>query len=98
MKEKITNVMSVTADYFRITVSDLISKKRTRNFLYPRQVAMYLIKHLYDIPYKKIGDYFNHRDHSTVMHSVEKIYNDLQTDTNVKVDVEKLSIKCGETD
>lgn len=98
MKEKITTVMSITADYYRISVSDLISKKRTRNFLYPRQVAMYLIKHLYDIPYKKIGDYFNHRDHSTVMHSVEKIYNDLQIDTNVKVDVEKLSIKCGEND
>lgn len=98
MKEKITNVMSVTADYFKISVSDLVSKKRTRNYLYPRQVAMYLIKHLYDIPYKKIGEYFTHRDHSTVMHSVEKIYNDLHLDANIKVDVEKLSIKCGETD
>ncbi len=98
MKEKITNVMSVTADYFKISVSDLVSKKRTRNYLYPRQVAMYLIKHLYDIPYKKIGEYFSHRDHSTVMHSVEKIYNDLHLDANIKVDVEKLSIKCGETD
>lgn len=98
MKEKITNVMSVTADYFKISVSDLVSKKRTRNYLYPRQVAMYLIKHLYDIPYKKIGEYFTNRDHSTVMHSVEKIYNDLHLDANIKVDVEKLSIKCGETD
>lgn len=98
MKEKITNVMSVTADYFKISVSDLVSKKRTRNYLYPRQLAMYLIKHLYDIPYKKIGEYFSHRDHSTVMHSVEKIYNDLHLDANIKVDVEKLSIKCGETD
>lgn len=98
MKEKITNVMSVTADYFKISVSDLVSKKRTRNYLYPRQVAMYLIKHLYDVPYKRIGDYFTNRDHSTVMHSVEKIYNDLHLDANVKVDVEKLSIKCGETE
>ena len=98
MKEKITNVMSVTADYFKISVSDLVSKKRTRNYLYPRQIAMYLIKHLYDIPYKKIGEYFTNRDHSTVMHSVEKIYNDLHLDANIKVDVEKLSIKCGETD
>lgn len=98
MKEKITNVMSVTADYFKISVSDLVSKKRTRNYLYPRQVAMYLIKHLYDVPYKRIGEYFTNRDHSTVMHSVEKIYNDLHLDANVKVDVEKLSIKCGETE
>ncbi len=98
MKEKITNVMSVTADYFKISVSDLVSKKRTRNYLYPRQISMYLIKHLYDIPYKRIGEYFTNRDHSTVMHSVEKIYNDLHLDPNIKVDVEKLSIKCGESD
>ncbi len=98
MKDKINRVMSVVAEYYKISVSDLISKKRTRNYLYPRQMAMYLVKHLYDVPFKRIGDYFNGRDHSTVMHSVEKIYNDQTIDSNVKIDVEKLSIKCGESD
>ncbi len=96
MKDRVQNVLSATAAYFRISVSDLISKKRTRNYLYPRQVAMYLTKHLYDLPYKRIGQYFSNRDHSTVMHSVEKIANEMNLDTNIKVDVEKLIIKCGE--
>ncbi len=96
MKSKINNVLSIVSDYYNITTSDLVSKKRTRNFLYPRQVSMYLIKTLYDMPYKKIGAYFSNRDHSTVMHSVEKIATEINHDTNVKIDVEKLTIKCGE--
>ncbi|MFH5881422.1 chromosomal replication initiator protein DnaA [Liberiplasma polymorphum] len=96
VKSKINNVLSLVSDYYNISTTDLVSKKRTRNFMYPRQVAMYLIKTTYDLPYKKIGSYFSNRDHSTVMHSVEKITNDIQIDTNVKIDVEKLSIKCGE--
>ena len=96
VKSKINNVLSIVSDYYGITTSDLVSKKRTKNFMFPRQVAMYLIKSIYDLPYKKIGSYFSNRDHSTVMHSVEKITNDIQIDKNVKIDVEKLSIKCGE--
>ncbi len=97
VKDKIQNILSVTSDYFSITTNDLISKKRKRIYLYPRQIAMYLIKDLYEIPYKRIGAYFSGRDHSTVMHSVEKINNDLQMDANVKIDVEKLRKKCGES-
>ncbi len=97
VKDKIHNILSITSDYFNITTNDLISKKRKRIYLYPRQIAMYLIKDLYEIPYKRIGAYFSGRDHSTVMHSVEKINNDLQMDSNVKIDVEKLKKKCGES-
>ncbi len=93
---KINNILSIVSDYYRISTSDLISKKRTSKYVFPRQVSMYLIKTMYDIPYKKIGTYFNNRDHSTVMHSVEKITNEIEMDKNVKRDVEKLKIKCGE--
>jgi len=95
-ENKIKNVLSVVSDYYRISTIDLISKKRTRTYVFPRQVAMYLIKNIYDLPYKKIGSYFNNRDHSTVMHSVEKITNEIEMDKNVKNDVEKLMVKCGE--
>ena len=44
----------------------------------------------------KIGTFFDNRDHSTVMHSVEKIMNEIEMDINVKNDVEKLKVKCGE--
>jgi chromosomal replication initiator protein len=96
IKDKLQNLLSIVSDYYNITTSDLISKKRKRMYLYPRQIAMYLIKDIYDIPYKKIGSYFMNRDHSTVMHSVEKIHNDLQIDKDLKLDVEKLKHKCGE--
>ena len=95
-ENKIKNVLSIVSDYYRISTIDLISKKRTTKYVFPRQVAMYLIKIIYDLPYKKIGTYFNNRDHSTVMHSVEKITNEIEMDKNVKNDVEKLKVKCGE--
>ncbi len=95
-ENKINNILSIVSDYYRISTSDLISKKRTSKYVFPRQVSMYLIKTMYDIPYKKIGTYFNNRDHSTVMHSVEKITNEMEMDKDVKRDVEKLKIKCGE--
>ena len=95
-ENKIKNIMSLVSDYYRISTSDLVSKKRTAKYVFPRQVAMYLIKNLYDLPYKKIGSFFNNRDHSTVMHSVEKITNEMEMDVNVKKDVEKLTIKCGQ--
>jgi chromosomal replication initiator protein len=95
-KNKINDILSLVSEYYRISTSDLISKKRTANYVFPRQVAMYLIKTLYDLPYKKIGTFFNNRDHSTVMHSVEKITNEIEMDANVKNDVEKLKVKCGE--
>jgi len=95
-QNKINNILSLVSDYYRITTSDLISKKRTTKYVFPRQVAMYLIKTIYDLPYKKIGTFFNNRDHSTVMHSVEKIRNEIEMDVDVKNDVEKLKVKCGE--
>jgi len=95
-ENKVNNILSIVSDYYRISTSDLISKKRTTKYVFPRQIAMYLIKSIFDIPYKKIGSYFNNRDHSTVMHSVEKITNEIEMDKNVKKDVEKLRIKCGE--
>jgi len=96
LKDKIQNVLSVVSDYYNISTSDLVSKKRKRIYLFPRQVAMYLIKDLFEIPYKRIGTYFSNRDHSTVMHSIEKINNEMNIDKDVKIDVDKLKQKCGE--
>ncbi len=96
VKQKINNILSLVSDYYHIATSELVGKKRTRNFLYPRQIAIFLIKKQFDLPYKRIGSYFSNRDHSTVMHSVEKIAGEVETDPNVKKDVDKLLIKCGE--
>jgi chromosomal replication initiator protein len=88
-------VLDIVSAYYHITTTDLLSNKRTKQFVYPRQVSMYILKEVYDLTYKKIGQIFNNKDHSTVIYSIEQISNDLQTDKNKKEDIEKLLIKCG---
>jgi chromosomal replication initiator protein len=63
-----------------ITVEGLVSKKRTKDLTIPRQVAMYLIRDLLDLPLIEIGKLFGGRDHSTVIHSLNKVDEDLRTD------------------
>jgi len=90
-----TNILDIVSNYYNITTSDLLSKNRKKKYVFPRQVAMYILKDLYDITYKKIGQIFNNRDHSTVIYSIEQISNDIQIDKTKKNDVDKLLIKCG---
>jgi chromosomal replication initiator protein len=91
-----TNVLDVVSNYYNISTSDLLSKKRKKIYVFPRQMAMYILKELYDLTYKKIGQIFNGRDHSTVIYSIEQISNDVQIDKAKKNDVDKLLIKCGQ--
>ncbi|MGQ0815688.1 MAG: chromosomal replication initiator protein DnaA [Gemmatimonadota bacterium] len=63
---------------WNITVEALASKKRTKEITVPRQVAMYLIRELLDLPLVEIGRLFGGRDHSTVIHSIQKVEQDLQ--------------------
>ncbi len=88
-------VLDIVSAYYHITTSDLLSNKRTKQYVYPRQVSMYILKEVYDLTYKKIGQIFNDKDHSTVIYSIEQIANDMQTDKDKKTDIEKLLIKCG---
>ncbi len=94
-KKNYTNILDVVSNYYNITTSDLLSKNRRKKIVFPRQVAMYILKELYDLTYKKIGQIFNNRDHSTVIYSIEQIANDLQIDNNKKNDIDKLLVKCG---
>ena len=69
----VENIQKTVADYFKIKVSDLFSKKRTRVIARPRQVAMWLAKDLTSQSYPAIGDAFGGRDHTTVLHAVRTI-------------------------
>jgi chromosomal replication initiator protein len=73
-------IIKVVAAHYGIKVSDLKSKSNARPIAYPRQVAMYLCKHLTDLSYPEIGKLFNNKHHSTVMYSVEKIDQLMQDD------------------
>lgn len=69
----VENIQKTVADYFKIKVADLFSKKRTRVIVRPRQVAMWLAKSLTSQSYPSIGDAFGGRDHTTVLHAVRTI-------------------------
>ncbi|MGN2390521.1 chromosomal replication initiator protein DnaA [Pelomicrobium sp. G1] len=69
----IENIQKTVADYYKIKVSDLYSKKRSRNVARPRQLAMALAKELTSLSLPDIGDAFGGRDHTTVLHACRKI-------------------------
>ncbi|MEW5769210.1 MAG: chromosomal replication initiator protein DnaA [Pseudomonadota bacterium] len=69
----IENIQKTVADYYKIKVADMFSKKRTRNIARPRQMAMFLARELTDLSFPEIGLAFGGRDHSTVLHACAKI-------------------------
>ncbi|MDR2867250.1 MAG: chromosomal replication initiator protein DnaA [Acholeplasmatales bacterium] len=68
-----SKIISIVADYYHLTSDDLISKSRKEAIVWPRHVAMYLIKKEHSITYTKIGEIFGGKDHSTVLSAIEKI-------------------------
>ena len=75
----IENIQKTVADYFKIRVADLLSKRRSRSIARPRQIAMALSKELTNHSLPEIGDAFGGRDHTTVLHGCRRI-DELRTD------------------
>jgi chromosomal replication initiator protein len=69
----IDNIQRTVADYYKIKVSEMYSKKRSRNVARPRQMAMALAKELTHLSLPDIGEAFGGRDHTTVLHACRKI-------------------------
>ena len=69
----VENIQKTVADFYKIKVADMYSKRRPANIAMPRQVAMYLAKELTQKSLPDIGDMFGGRDHTTVLHAVRKI-------------------------
>ena len=80
INNSISSIQSAVADYFKISVDDLKSKKRTNSVVRPRHIAMYLCRMETDENLAKIGLEFGGRDHSTVSTAIDKIKEDLKTD------------------
>ena len=83
-------IRSRTAEAWNVSVDALQSKRRNRTITVPRQVAMYLIKTHLDLPYSDIGTLFGGRDHSTVIHSVNKVEADMAADGTFRDRVRQL--------
>ncbi|MBL1320232.1 MAG: chromosomal replication initiator protein DnaA [Methylophaga sp.] len=80
------NIQKTVADYFKIRMSDLLSKKRTRSIARPRQIAMALAKELTNHSLPEIGEAFGGRDHTTVLHACRKIAELIETDNRIAED------------
>jgi chromosomal replication initiator protein len=89
-KVSVEDIQKLTTGYFNITLSDLLSNKRTRKFSYPRQMAMYLTRKLTDLSFKEIGKAFGNKDHSTVIHAVKRIEGEKDVKKSVSDDIDKI--------
>ena len=86
----IDNIQRVVAEYYKIKMSDLLSKRRSRSVARPRQVAMSLAKELTNHSLPEIGDAFGGRDHTTVLHACRKIKELKEEDADIREDVKNL--------
>ena len=84
------NIQKIVAEYCKIRVADLLSKRRNRSVARPRQIAMSLSKELTNHSLPEIGDRFGGRDHTTVLHACRRIKLLRETDARVREDYQNL--------
>lgn len=86
----IDNIQRTVAEYYKIKVADILSKRRSRSVARPRQVAMALSKELTNHSLPEIGDAFGGRDHTTVLHATRKIAELREIDADIREDYKNL--------
>ncbi|GGV10089.1 chromosomal replication initiator protein DnaA [Lactobacillus acetotolerans] len=84
---QISKIQEVVANYFQTSTTELKGKRRVRQIVVPRQIAMYLSRELTDASLPKIGQEFGGKDHTTVMHAYQKISRQIKTDSDIKTAV-----------
>ncbi len=84
------NIQKTVAEYYKVRVADLLSKRRSRSVARPRQMAMALCKELTNHSLPEIGDAFGGRDHTTVLHACRKINELRSTEHKVEEDYNNL--------
>ena len=91
----VENIQKTVADYYKIKIADMYSKKRPASIALPRQIAMYLAKELTQKSLPEIGELFGGRDHTTVLHAVRKIGGERQqvTELNQQLHVLEQTLK-----
>lgn len=83
-KDDVHKIQRIVAEYFKISIDDLKSKKRNYNVAFPRQIAMYLCRTCTDESFPKLGIEFGGKDHSTVIHSCDKIERELKVNKELQ--------------
>lgn len=91
-KKKITfnKIIKTVADFYEVEEQYLFEKTRKKEFVLPRQIAMFLLREDFNGSYPYIGQKFGGRDHTTVIHAYEKVSNGLKKDQRLKNDIQKI--------
>jgi chromosomal replication initiator protein len=87
---KVERIQALVADYYNITLEDMKSKRRDKHIVFPRQVAMFLVREETPSSLPAIGKAFGGRDHTTALHSIEKIANELKEDERLRSEVQAI--------
>ena len=85
----IADIQKEVETFYKVSHADLVGKKRTRNIIYARQIAIYLSRQMLDLPFNDIGKKFN-RDHSTVMYSVTNVDVKMKESRELREELETL--------
>lgn len=83
-------IIKAIAEFYDIEERDLLHRSRKRDFVRPRQIAMYLMRHELSISYPSIGDKFGGRDHTTAIHSCEKVEHELKTNPDLEEELQAI--------
>ncbi len=86
----VDRIQLLVADFYNITLEDMKSKRRDKHIVFPRQVAMFLVREETPSSLPAIGKAFGGRDHTTALHSIEKIANELKEDERLRFEVQAI--------
>jgi chromosomal replication initiator protein len=86
----IGRIQETVADYYQISLDDMKSKRRDKHIVFPRQVAMFLVREETPSSLPAIGQAFGGRDHTTALHSIEKIMNELKEDERLRYELQAI--------
>ena len=89
----VERIQVLVADYYNVTLDDMKGKRRDKHIVFPRQVAMYLVREETPSSLPAIGKAFGGRDHTTALHSIEKIANELKEDERLRYEVQAIREK-----
>ena len=86
-------IIQVVAEHYNITTLDILSQRRSKDIVYPRQIAMYLCRNMTEVPLQEIGKAMGGRDHTTIIHGIEKISKDIEKTPTLQNTVDILKKK-----